>query len=82
MRYRIIKEENLLTGRIVYYIEQKRTGWFGSSKWSRDIKGIEGLQTGPVGSLTLSGIKHKLNELRWGGNMIKKEIIQSDDEKK
>jgi len=80
MRYRIVKEENLLTGRIVYYIEQKRIGWFfGSSKWSRDIRGVEGLQTGPVGSLTLSGIKHKLNEIRWGGNMIKTEIIQSDD---
>ena len=24
----IVKEENLLTGRIVYYIEQKRIGWF------------------------------------------------------
>ena len=81
MRYRIVKEENVLTGRIVYYIEQKSTGWFGSSKWSRDIKGIEGIP-GHVGSLTLSGIKHKLKELRWGGNMIKKEVIESDDHKK
>tara|TARA_R100001594_G_scaffold116737_2_gene151805 strand:- start:1800 stop:2045 length:246 start_codon:yes stop_codon:yes gene_type:complete len=81
MRYRIVKEENLLTGRIVYYIEQKRTSWFGLSEWSRDIRGIEGIQGPSVCSLTLSGIKHKLNEIRWGGNMIKTEIIQTDDKK-
>jgi hypothetical protein len=78
MRYRIVKEENLLTGRIVYYIEEKKT-FLWSSSWSRDISN-DGVR-GHVASLTLAGIKHKLNEIRWGGNIIKKEIIQSDDDR-
>ena len=36
---------------------------------------------GEVASLTLHGIRHKLNEIRWGGNIIKKEIVQTDDDR-
>jgi len=79
MRYRIVKEENLLTGRIVYYIEEKKT-WFWTVSWTRNLSAVEGVP-GPVASLTLHGIKQKLKEIRWGGNMIKKEVIESDDTK-
>jgi hypothetical protein len=78
MRYRIVKETNVLTGRQVYYIEEKKT-WFWMTSWTRNLS-TEGVD-GQVASLTLSGIKHKLKEIRWGGNMIKKEIIQSDDDR-
>ena len=76
MRYRIVKEENLLTGRVVYYIEEKKT-FLWTTSWSRNLSndGIDG----EVASLTLHGIRHKLNEIRWGGNIIKKEIVETDD---
>ena len=76
MRFRIVKETNTLTGRQVYYIEEKKT-WLWMTSWSRKLStpGVHG----EVASLTLSGIKYKLEEIRWGNNIIKKEIIQSDD---
>ena len=78
MRFRIVKETNTLTGRQVYYIEEKKT-WLWMTNWSRKLStpGVDG----EVASLTLSGIKHKLEEIRWGNNIIKKEIIQSDDDR-
>ena len=78
MRYRIVKETNALTGRQVYYIEQKKT-WLWMSSWTRQLS-AEGVD-GEVASLTLQGIKYKLNEIRWGGNIIKKEIIETDDDR-
>ncbi len=72
MKFRIVKEENLLTGRIVYYIERQKT-WLWMSSWTRDV-GVPGAPS-EVCSLTLSGIKHKLEELRWGNNVVKKEVI-------
>ena len=78
MRYRIVKETNTLTGRTVYYIEEKKT-WLWTSNWTRQLT-AEGVD-GEVASLTLQGIKHKLNEIRWGGNIIKKEIIETDDDR-
>ena len=49
------------------------------TNWSRKLStpGVDG----EVASLTLSGIKYKLEEIRWGNNIIKKEIIQSDDDR-
>ena len=69
--YRIVREENKLTGRVRYIIEQEK-GWFSKS-WSRelDITGIYG----PVGGATLSGAKAKLEIIK-AGNHIVKEIIK------
>jgi hypothetical protein len=78
MRYRIVKETNQLTGRMVYYIEEKTT-FLWKTSWTRNLS-VEGV-TGQVASLTLHGIKHKLNEVRWGGNMVKTEVIETDDNK-
>ena len=78
MRYRIVKETNQLTGRQVYYIEEKRK-FLWMTSWTRNLS-VEGV-IGEVASLTLQGIKYKLNEVRWGGNMIKTEIIESDDDR-
>ena len=76
MKYRIVKETNVLTGRQVYYIEEKKT-WLWMTHWSRNLNtpGVDG----EVASLTLSGIKHKLKEIKQERNIIEKEIIQSDD---
>tara|TARA_R100000008_G_C3576699_1_gene165728 strand:+ start:1355 stop:1573 length:219 start_codon:yes stop_codon:yes gene_type:complete len=70
--YRIVKETNVLTGRQVYYIEERKT-WLWMTNWTREIS-VKGV-TGKVASLTLHGIKHKLKEVMKGGNMIKTEVI-------
>jgi len=69
--YRIVREENKLTGRVQYFIEQKR-GWFSKS-WKRDLD-LEGIH-GPIGGATLSGAKAKLEVIK-SSNHIVKEIIE------
>ena len=69
--YRIVREENKLTGRVQYFIEQEK-GWFSKS-WSREID-IAGVH-GPIGGTTLSGAKYKLDIIK-SGNHIVKEIIE------
>jgi len=72
--YRIVREENVLTGKILYYIEMENRGWFFGSSWTRDL-GLDKVY-GPVGSTTLSGAKYKLEQIKnCGGNPIKTELI-------
>jgi len=60
--YRIVREENKLTGRIQYFIEREK-GWFRKS-WTREL-GIRGIH-GPIGGTTLSGAKIKLEIIKAG----------------
>ena len=69
--YRIVREENKLTGKVLYYIEMQ-TGWFSKS-WTREL-GIPSIH-GPIGAPTLDGAKHKLAIIK-AGNHIVKEIIK------
>ena len=68
--YRIVREENKLTGRVLYYIEMQR-GWLSKS-WTREL-GIAHIN-GPVGAPTLDGAKFKLDIIK-SGNHIVKEIV-------
>jgi len=69
--YRIVREENKLTGRVQYFIEQEK-GWFIKS-WTRelDVAGVHG----PVGGATLSGANMKLKIIK-AGNHIVKDIME------
>ena len=69
--YRIVREENKLTGRVRYIIEQEK-GWFSKS-WSRELS-IPGVH-GPVGAPSLSGAKYKLDIIK-SGNHIVKDIME------
>jgi hypothetical protein len=69
--YRIVREENKLTGRVRYIIEQKK-GWFRKS-WTREL-GILGIQ-GAIGGATLNGAKIKLEIIK-SGNHIVKDIME------
>ena len=70
--YRIVREENKLTGRVQYFIEQEK-GWF-SKTWTREID-IEGIH-GPIGGATLSGAKAKLAIIK-AGNHIVIDVVES-----
>ena len=69
--YRIVREENKLTGRVLYFIEQYR-GWLSKS-WKRELD-LDGIH-GSIGGTTLSGAKAKLEVIK-SGNHIVKEIIE------
>jgi len=69
--YRIVREENKLTGKVLYYIEMQ-TGWFSKS-WTREL-GIASIH-GPIGAPSLDGAKYKLAIIK-AGNHIVKEIIE------
>ena len=69
--YRIVREENKLTGKVLYYIEMQ-TGWFSKS-WTREL-GIAGIH-GPVGAPTLDGAKYKLDIIKSGEHIVK-EIVK------
>ena len=65
--YRIVREENKLTGRVQYFIEQEK-GWF-SKKWTRQLD-VDGIY-GPIGGATLSGAKYKLDIIKSGDHIVK-----------
>ena len=69
--YRIVREENKLTGRVQYFIEQEK-GWFIKS-WTRELD-VDGVH-GPIGGATLSGAKIKLEIIK-AGNHIVKDIME------
>ena len=65
--YRIVREENKLTGRALYYIEEYRGFIFKS--WTRDLStNID--RMGPIGATSLDGVKHKLNIIKHNGGKI------------
>jgi len=69
--YRIVREENKLSGRVIYYIEMQK-GWF-SKTWTRelDITGVHG----PVGAPSIDGAKHKLAVIK-AGNHIEIDVME------
>ena len=69
--YRIVREENKLTDRVQYFIEQEK-GWF-SKTWTREID-IDGIH-GPIGGQTLDGAKAKLAIIK-AGNHIVTDVIE------
>ncbi len=72
--YRIVREENKLSGRIVYIIE-KRKKWFWMVSWTRDL-GLDIAMRGPIGAPTLDGAKYKLQMIKDNdGKMLHTEII-------
>ncbi len=72
--YRIVREENKLSGRIVYIIE-KRKKWFWMESWTRDL-GLDIAMRGPIGAPTLDGAKYKLQVIKDNnGKMLHSEII-------
>ena len=69
--YRIVKEENRLSGKIQYIIE-KRKKFLWMVSWIRDLD-LDVQQIGPVGAPTLSGAKYKLDQIiAWDGKILKK----------
>ena len=60
--YRIVREENKLSGRVVYIIE-KRKKWLWMESWTRDL-GLDLSMRGPVGASTLDGAKYKLQVIK------------------
>ena len=72
--YRIVKEENRLSGKIQYIIEKrKKVLWMVS--WTRDLD-LDVQQIGPVGAPTLSGAKYKLDQIiAWDGKILKKTTV-------
>ena len=68
--YRIVREENKLTGKVLYYIEMQ-SGWF-SKQWTREL-GLTGV-TGAVGAPSLDGAKFKLAIIKAGDHIVK-EIV-------
>jgi|TARA_R110000796_G_scaffold27822_1_gene76396 hypothetical protein len=72
--YRIIREENKLSGRIVYIIE-KRKVWLWMESWTRDL-GLDITVTGPIGAPTLDGAKYKLKLIKDNdGRMTHSEVV-------
>jgi hypothetical protein len=72
--YRIVREENRLTGKVEYIIERKKT-FLWISSWTRELE-LDIIQKGPVGASTYDGAKWKMEEIiAWDGKMIKKEIV-------
>ena len=69
--YRIVREENKLRGKVLYYIEMQ-TGWF-RKQWTRELS-ISGVH-GPVGAPTLDGAKFKLDIIKSGEHIVK-EIVK------
>jgi len=69
--YRIVREENKLTGIVRYIIEQEK-GWFRKS-WTRNLS-ILGIH-GPIGGATLSGAKAKLEVIK-SGNHIEIDVME------
>jgi len=68
--YRIVREENKLTGKVLYYIEMQK-GWFSKS-WTREL-GLKDVN-GPVGAPSLDGAKFKLAIIKAGDHIVK-EIV-------
>ena len=73
--YRIVKETNKLSGKIVYIIE-KRKKWLWMESWTRELN-LDITQPGPIGAPTLDGAKHKLKILKniWDGKVIETEVV-------
>tara|TARA_B110000116_G_C16213115_1_gene306006 strand:+ start:99 stop:329 length:231 start_codon:yes stop_codon:yes gene_type:complete len=72
--FRIIKEENKLSGKVQYIIERRRNLLWMKS-WSRDL-GLDVYQNGPIGALTSDGAKRKLEEIiSSDGVMVNREVF-------
>jgi len=72
--YRIVREENRLTGKIQFIIERKKK-WLWMESWTKDL-GLDINISGPVGAPTKSGAQFKLQEIiAWDGRIIKREIV-------
>jgi len=75
-KYRIIKEENRLTNKVQFFIEQY-TGMF-TKVWTRELS-LDGI-TGQVGAQTLHGARTKLRIIRSGDIIVKEEVILHSSE--
>jgi len=62
MRYRIVREENHLTGTVRFIIE-KRKKWLWMESWTRDL-GLDIAMRGPIGATTYDGALWKLNKIK------------------
>ena len=72
--YRIVREENRLTGKIQFIIERKKK-WLWMESWTKDL-GLDINISGPVGAPTKSGAQFELQEIiAWDGRVIKREIV-------
>jgi len=70
--YRIVREENKLSGRILYYIEEYRG--FILKSWTRELSLDAGMR-GPIGGTTLDGAKYKLDIIKQSrGKIITKTV--------
>ena len=70
--YRIVREENHLTDKIQFFIEEYKG--FIWRTWSRDLD-ITAIR-GPIGASTLEGAKWKLNRIKSrNGKIIEREIV-------
>ena len=70
--YRIMREENLLSGKVQYFIEEYR-GWF-RKEWTRNLTGYSGRV---LGGQTLDGAKAKLKVLK-SREFITEEIVYNE----
>ena len=71
--YRIVREENKLSGKVQYIIEKRRK-FLWMTSWSTDL-GLDITQRGPVGATTYSGAKWKMNQIiSCDGITIKREV--------
>jgi hypothetical protein len=69
--YRIVREENHLTDKTQFFIEEYKGFIF--KKWTRDL---EISMKGPIGAPTYEGAKWKLDRIKLRqGKMITKEIV-------
>ncbi len=71
--YRIVKETNKLSGKIVYIIE-KRKKWLWMESWTRELN-LDIHQVGPIGAHTLDGAKYKLEILK---NLREDKVIETE----
>jgi hypothetical protein len=72
--YRIVREENRLTGKIQFIIERKKK-WLWMESWTKDL-GLDINISGPVGAPTKSGAQFKLQEIiAWDGRVIKRDSV-------
>jgi len=73
-KYRIVRVENHLTGKINFIIEREKT-WLWSTSWTTEL-GLDIPQRGPIGASYYNGALHKLNIIKVnGGQMIRKGVV-------
>ena len=73
-KYRIVREENHLTGTVRFIIEREKS-FLWSKSWTTEL-GLDIKQNGPIGASYYDGALYKLNRIKVnGGEMIRKGIV-------